>query len=85
MKYVFSKHALEQMEIRSISRELVERIIENPDQKVIQDNLLVFQSKVMINGNSALVRVFINQIKIPAMVVTVYLTSKIEKYYESKI
>ena len=85
MNFVFSKHALEQMEIRSIPRELVEKILECPDQKVTQGNLIVFQSIVISNGVSALVRVFVNRLKMPGMVVTVYRTSKIEKYYEGKI
>ena len=85
MNFVFSKHALEQMEIRSIPRELVEKILECPDQKVTQGNLIVFQSIVINNGVSALVRVFVNRLKMPGMVVTVYRTSKIEKYYEGKI
>ncbi len=73
------------MEIRSIPRELVEKILECPDQKVTQGNLIVFQSIVISNGVSALVRVFVNRLKMPGMVVTVYRTSKIEKYYEGKI
>ena len=85
MNFVFSKHALEQMEIRSIPLELVEKILECPDQKVTQGNLIVFQSIVINNGVSALVRVFVNRLKMPGMVVTVYRTSKIEKYYEGKI
>ncbi len=47
MKYVFSKHALEQMELRGISRNVVEKILTNLEQ--IKDELdkKVYQSIVV--------------------------------------
>ena len=47
---------------------------------------MVLQSIVRdINEQRFLIRVFLNINKTPALVVTVYKTSKIEKYYEGKI
>jgi hypothetical protein len=74
------------MGIRDISRETVEGILSVPDQTVEQDNLIVFQSIIKDSQEQRfLIRVFVNIDKIPPLVITVYRTSKIEKYYESKI
>ncbi len=86
MIYQLSQHALNQMGIRDISRETVEGILSVPDQTVEQDNLIVFQSIIKDSQEQRfLIRVFVNIDKIPPLVITVYRTSKIEKYYESKI
>jgi hypothetical protein len=86
MKYLFSQHAIEQMRIRGISREIIEIILSEPDQTVEQDNLKIFQSITHdLEKQRFLIRVFVNMHKTPPLVVTVYRTSKIEKYYESKI
>ncbi len=86
MDHLFSQHALKQMDLRGIPMENVESIIARPDQKLEHDNLMVLQSIVRdINEQRFLIRVFLNINKTPALVVTVYKTSKIEKYYEGKI
>jgi len=86
MEYTISQHALTQMEIRNIPIEMVEMILSGPDQKFEQDDLMVFQSIIKFQQEQEyLVRVFVNSNKIPPLVVTVYRTSKIEKYYEGKI
>jgi hypothetical protein len=74
------------MDLRGIPMEIVGSIIARPDQKLEHDNLMVLQSIVRdINEQRFLIRVFLNINKTPALVVTVYKTSKIEKYYEGKI
>jgi type VI protein secretion system component Hcp len=85
MNVAFSKHAVTQMESRSIPKELAEKVIDNPDQKLLQGELMILQSKILINGTPYLLRVFINGHKIPPTVVTVYMTSKIEKYLKIKM
>ncbi|MDP1623336.1 MAG: DUF4258 domain-containing protein [Bacteroidales bacterium] len=86
MKYLFSQHATEQMNLRGISREIVVGILNSPDETIEVDNLLIFQSIVKdVQEPRFLIRVFVNMTKIPPLVVTVYKTSKIEKYYENKI
>lgn len=86
MEYLISQHALEQMEARCISREIVEQVLSAPDQRIEQNNLMIYQGLVGgIQEKRFLVRVFVNFTKTPPMVVSVYRTSKIEKYYEGKI
>ena len=86
MNYLFSQHALKQMDLRGISREIVDHILFKPDKTIEQDNLMVFQSIIKnMHEQRFLIRVFVNINKTPPLVVTVYRTSKIEKYYEGKI
>ena len=82
MEYRFSKHALEEMVHRNIPRQIVESILQNPEQVIYQDDgLVVHQSRVIFApGKTYLVRVFINQRQDPAVVVTLYRTSQIRKY-----
>jgi hypothetical protein len=85
MNYIFSRHALDQMKARAISEETVESILVKPDQITTLDDLTVFQGLEKRDKTFFLIRVFVNMRKTPNVVVTVYRTSKIGKYYESKI
>ncbi|MFC6877680.1 DUF4258 domain-containing protein [Flavobacterium myungsuense] len=77
MLFEFSNHSLEQIKMRSISKEIVEMVINKPDKIIIEDeNQQIFQ-KVVENH---LYRVFINNNKNPSLIKTVYRTSKITKY-----
>jgi hypothetical protein len=74
-----------QIERRGIKKELVEQIIHNPDSIISQDKELRIYSKLvneLVNESSKdyLYRVFINILKKPKLVVTVYKTSKTQKY-----
>ena len=85
MHFKFSKHALMQMKRRGIKKELVEKIIHNPDNIIRQDKELRIYSKLvneLVNESSKnyLYRVFMNDLKEPKLVVTVYKTSKTQKY-----
>jgi Domain of unknown function (DUF4258) len=82
MNFVFSKHALEQMELRSISKSIVEEILASPDQIKAEEGKMVYQS--VVEKGRYLIRIFVND-ESPKTVITVYKTSKISKYYESKI
>jgi hypothetical protein len=65
MDFLFSQHALEQMSNRNISKETVENILGNPDQKLLQEGLMVFQSIERSNSSSFLIRVYVNLQKDP--------------------
>ena len=81
MEPEFSRHALEQMGLRCISEELVQSIVKYPDSIINQDETVMIYSKLVIEKSKAyLYRVFINHLKRPALIITVYKTSKIEKY-----
>lgn len=81
--FVLSKHALDQIKLRGISEGLVWKVLENPDQIVNEDGKKVYQS--VIENGRFLIRIFVNYKKTPKVVVTVYKTSKVKKYYEGKI
>ncbi len=81
MKIEYSKHALEQMKIRGISKSDVTKVLNNFDLSENQDIETIIFSKILIKSNKAyLYRVFVNTTKNPQFVITVYRTSKIEKY-----
>jgi len=81
MNLRFSKHAKERMIQRNITEEEVVSIINNPDRIIEEDEYLIYQRLSNSNDKpSHLFRVFINTKKDPSTVITVYKTSKIEKY-----
>jgi len=86
MDFVFSKHAEGQMIRRSLDRKTVEFVILHPDQRVEDENdsdIKIFQALVKEIDTMFLYRVFINTKIEPNVVVTLYRTTKIAKYYES--
>ncbi len=85
MNFIFSKHAIEQMRLRKISQDIIINILNTPDQILHADEQIeIYQS--VINETQELkylIRVFVNtEMK---KIITVYKTSKIEKYYENKV
>jgi len=81
MKIKFSKHALERMDQRGINKQQVETVIDEPDSIIKLENRSIYQAVLESERNNLyLYRVFVNTVKEPNLVVTVYKTSKIEKY-----
>ncbi|MGD9929754.1 MAG: DUF4258 domain-containing protein [Mangrovibacterium sp.] len=81
MTAIFSKHALAQLERRGINTERVLSIIASPDFVTTQnDQTRIYSKLVTENSKCYLYRVFVNYLKEPALVITAYKTSKIEKY-----
>jgi len=81
---IISNHAYEQMEERGINEEMVYDIVNNPGQVIEEKpDKRIYQSKFFFeeDGRDYLVRVFVNIIKEPKLVITVYRTSKIKKYW----
>lgn len=58
MSFIFSKHALEQMELRSISKNTVEKILSNPEQIREEHGRKVYQS--IVEDGRYLIRIFVN-------------------------
>ena len=88
MAFVFSKHAREQMVRRNINPDIVLSVISHPDQKVVDDEdlaIVICQSLIKENEQMFLLRVFVNRDKQPNVIVTLYKTTKISKYYEGEI
>ena len=73
------------MKLRNISEVDVLDIIANPENIIAQDGLKVYQKVLQIDSKSYLFRIFVNDLISPNLVVTVYRTSKISKYYEGEI
>ena len=84
--YIFSKHALEKIEERGIPMHVVIAVMNNLENLIVEEEMAIHQAIVNFEGEGEyLVRVFVNTIKQPPVVVTVYRTSKLNKYNESKI
>jgi hypothetical protein len=84
MKIQFSNHSLKQMEIRGISIEMANSILAFPDQIENQDNSIhVYTKLIHVDSKIYLYRAFVNIEKEPNVLVTIYKTSKIEKYGHS--
>ncbi|MDR2802389.1 MAG: DUF4258 domain-containing protein [Prevotellaceae bacterium] len=86
--FIFSKHAEEQMLRRGISRKTAMAVISQPEEILVDDKdatVVIFQSLVKEENQWFLLRIFINKDKTPNEIITLYKTSKIQKYYEGEI
>ncbi|MFO8235482.1 MAG: DUF4258 domain-containing protein [Bacteroidales bacterium] len=83
MNYKISGPAEEQMNKKNILKEIVDKILQQPEQIINEETYTIYQSIIDENGKSYLYRVFVNTKKAPSVVITVYKTSKTDKYYES--
>ena len=86
MNYELSTHVQQEMERRGIPLAVVQSVLAAPAQKVPEHgDVVCYQSKMEINDKPYLVRVMLNEKATPAKVVTVYRTSKIDKYWKATI
>lgn len=77
MLFEYSNHSLEQMQLRNISKQIVDLVMKHPDSIINEeDNQRIFQKII----EQRLYRVFVTANKNPALIKTVYRTSKISKY-----
>lgn len=83
MKFKLSRHARLEMQRRKISREIVELVLTQPQQIIPQEpGKKIFQSQLDCGaGKIFLVRVVLAHATSPPVVVTVYRTKKISKYW----
>lgn len=83
MNFRLSNHAKEEMLRRSIPDNILESVLNNP-QQIVQGrgDLKVYQSEIDFGkGNIFLLRVIVDDKIKPPVVITVYRTSKISKYW----
>jgi hypothetical protein len=83
-EYFLTDHALMEMRRRGITKENVAQVMTSPEQKVnIREGRIAYQSRLFFGEPPRLylVRVFVDVDRKPNEVVTVYRTSKIEKYW----
>lgn len=82
MTFRFSRHVLEEMQRRNLDQALVLQVLQSPEQIVQANNdNKIYQSRLKFGPKLFLVRVVVDEEKTPPIVVTVYRTSKIEKYW----
>ncbi len=80
--FEISKHATDQARERGIALESIFLVLNQPD-KIIDDEIgqVIYQKKIKSTYEmDVLIRVFVNKLKNPFLVKTVYLTTKINKY-----
>jgi len=88
MKIIFSEHALFEIEFRKIKKEDIEHLIKNPMQKMpAKKNRIIMQSRYYDNkeNKEMLLRVIGEESENEFHVVTVYKSSKIEKYWKEDL
>lgn len=87
--WVVTAHAAFQMRRRGISRDVLQTVLAHPEQRHLdRPGREVFQRCVRVAfapgpGADRLVRAFVDVDRSPAEVVTVYQTSKIDKYWRA--
>lgn len=83
MRFEISRHAREEMNRRGISEVVVECILNKPGQIVSEyGDKKAYQSVLEVEaGKYHLVRIIVDDMIDPARVVTVYKTSKVDKYW----
>ncbi|GEM_PF-62469 len=84
MNFRYSKHALEELALRRIPKSLVDEVLRNPQQTVPERApKKAYQSVVNFGGGrTLLLRAIVDDTVNPAIVVTVYRTSKVSKILE---
>ena len=71
------------LERRQIPRTTIERVLESPEQKLpVLEKIICYQSRVNFGGKQYLLRVMVNEAAEQSVVVTVYRTSKVRKYWK---
>ena len=81
--FIITDHAVFEMERRNISVEVVKQVLLKPEQRIVlRKDREVFQSRLRVEGSHYLYRVIVDVDRKPMEVVTVYRTSRIEKYWE---
>jgi hypothetical protein len=85
MKFRISDHAKAECERREITLAVLQGVLERPGQVVSeQRGRKAYQSKITFADKVYLVRAIVDENESPAVVITVYRTSKIEKYWSKQ-
>jgi hypothetical protein len=85
IEYKIAPHALHEMDLRGIDEGVVKQVLSDPGQReAVREGRDVLQSRIEFLGREYIVRVFVDVDRRPAEVVTVYRTSKIDKYWRKE-
>lgn len=88
MKIIFFEHALFEMDFRKIKKGDVEHLIKQPMQKIhSKKNRIIIQGRYNddIENKEMLLRIIGEESEDAFHVITVYKTSKIEKYWKKDL
>ena len=83
MRFRLSQHAQQMLERRAIPQNMIDLVLYNP-QQIIHDEegTVIYQSQLAFGeGKIVLLRAVIATDRDPAVVITVYYTSQIKKYW----
>jgi hypothetical protein len=83
MEYRLTQHAELEMQRRQVPLEWVESMMNSPEQ-IVQGfgGRKVYQGRVSAHGKEYLLRLIVADWRAPPVIVTIYRTTKIEKYWE---
>jgi hypothetical protein len=82
MQVRLSSHAEREMKRRAIPLSMVQQILDSPEQTLQSaSGGQIYQSRVEMEGKPYVVRVIVSESKEPPVVVTVYRSSKVAKYW----
>jgi len=86
LNFNISIHAQEEMRRRGISLAFLESVLQSPEQVILErGGKKVYQSRLHFGGGKTfLLRAIVNEEVDPPLVVTVYRTSKINKYWRTR-
>jgi hypothetical protein len=86
MDFYISRHAAEQCEQRGISREILDSVLQNPQQIIENiEGKRIYQSQVSVTtGKTYLIRAIVSEKIKPTIVITVYKTNQINRYWRSE-
>lgn len=85
MNFILTRHAQDQLAERNIPLPLVQSVLESPEQIVEERGMSVYQSRVEIDGKTHLLRVVTNDRTNPVIIVTVYPTTQINRYWRGDL
>ena len=72
MNYRLSRHAREELARRQIPLDLFDEVLTQPEQKVSgHEEIVCYQSRILLGGKEYLLRVMVNETTEPATVVTI--------------
>jgi len=79
MAITFSKHCIQQIQKRGITKEQVLKVVKHPEKIFpLDEEVSVYQA--LTTDRKYLLRIFVNRIKNPNIIITAYKTSKLDKY-----
>lgn len=85
--FVITPHARAEAQRRQLKEEIIRQVLSQPEQRLqVRTGREVFQSRIQMGaaGHLYLVRVFVDVDRWPPEVVTVYRTSRVDKYWRTE-